>query len=202
MPPREFVIADTHFACRNLVSTQCRPEDNDERIIANWHRLVEPEDVVYHLGDLAYGTNASVKGVAPQLPGRKALVLGNHDRRSPDFYRGLGFICVVTQLRLPLDQRIDGLPSERELILTHEPLRRVWPGRVNVHGHTHFTAMQSGIPGDPYINVSVDATQFAPVTMKEIRRRAVAVLSQRSAMADCRFVSYGDEAGERTCLTA
>jgi len=79
MPPREFVIGDTHFRCRNLVTTQCRPEDNDERIIANWQRLVEPEDVVYHLGDLAYGTNASVKGVVPELPGQKVLVLGNHD---------------------------------------------------------------------------------------------------------------------------
>jgi calcineurin-like phosphoesterase family protein len=200
MPPREFVIADTHFACRNLVSTQCRPEDNDERIIANWQRLVQPEDVVYHLGDLAYGTNACVKGVVPELPGHKVLVLGNHDRRSPDFYRGLGFVVVVTQLRLPLDPRTEGRYAERELILTHEPLRKVWGGRVNVHGHTHFTQMQSEIPADPYINVSVDATGFSPTPMKEIRRRAVAILADKAVVDDLQFIATPEGPGEWNSL--
>jgi calcineurin-like phosphoesterase family protein len=200
MPPREFVIGDTHFHCRNLIATQSRPEDNDELIIANWRRIVAPEDVVYHLGDLAYGTNASVKDVAPELTGRKVLVLGNHDRRSPDFYRGLGFFVVVTQARLPLDQRLEGLPSERELILTHEPLRKVWPGRVNIHGHTHFTEMQSEVPGDPYINVSADATQFCPVNMKEIRRRAVDILAQRSVIEQMEIIATPEGPGEWNSL--
>lgn len=183
--PKEFLIGDTHFGDRNLVAAGVRPADNDDRIIENWRRVVGENDVIYHLGDIAYGTNAQVRQVIQSLPGVKVLVLGNHDRRKPSYYRGAGFAVVVTQLRLPIDQRTEGMYSEREIIVTHEPLRKVWGGRVNVHGHTHVTEMRSQEDNYPYINLSAEAVRFTPVNMKAVRRMAVSILAAKEMKRPC-----------------
>ena len=56
----QFFTADTHFFHERLLGISefaPRPfltvEDMNETIIDNWNRRVGPEDVVYHLGDIA-----------------------------------------------------------------------------------------------------------------------------------------------------
>lgn len=45
----------------------------------NWNSVVKPEDLVYHLGDFAFG---GIRKYAPYLNGEIILVRGNHDRNS------------------------------------------------------------------------------------------------------------------------
>ena len=58
---RIFVTSDTHFghdrkflySPRGFKSIQ----EHDEAIIQNWNSVVEPDDTVYHLGDVMLGDN-------------------------------------------------------------------------------------------------------------------------------------------------
>src|SRR5690606_13039490 len=56
----------------------------DQYMIDRWNDVVGDDDIVYHLGDFAFGDPAYAKQVFRQLNGRKFLILGNHDcRRGP-----------------------------------------------------------------------------------------------------------------------
>src|SRR5574337_731122 len=75
-----WLIADTHFNYGRIATYCQRPTDFTERIIENWRRIVKPGDLIIHLGDVLIGRKQAARELLAQLPGRKALVLGNHDR--------------------------------------------------------------------------------------------------------------------------
>ena len=53
-----FFTGDTHFAHRRIIELAKRPfttvEEMDEVMIKRWNAVVTANDVVYHLGDLAW----------------------------------------------------------------------------------------------------------------------------------------------------
>ncbi len=60
-------------------------EAHDEAFIAQWRKQVRPEDTVHVLGDLSSGSRtgeARALDIIETLPGRKRLILGNHDSAS------------------------------------------------------------------------------------------------------------------------
>ena len=61
---KTFVISDPHFGHKNIIN-YCRPEfssteEMDGLIIKNWNKVVNPEDVVFVLGDLGLLTRKRV----------------------------------------------------------------------------------------------------------------------------------------------
>lgn len=123
---REWIISDTHFG-HYLMQTYCsRPKDFEERIIKHWKRLVEPEDIVYHLGDVIWGTKEKLTYILSQLPGTKVLVKGNHDWCHSDtwFYNaGFSLVCYSIMIR-------------KNIVLSHWPIE-IQEDQVNIHGHFH-----------------------------------------------------------------
>lgn len=91
----EWFISDTHFSHAFVAGLRqgVAPEDvttrdieaHDERIIRAWNRIVQPEDIVWHLGDLAVVPVRRVAHLVHRLAGRKRLILGNHDQAHPMF---------------------------------------------------------------------------------------------------------------------
>lgn len=53
-------IADTHFNHENIIKYCDRPFSNtkemNEYIIQKWNSVAKEDDVVYHLGDVGFGT--------------------------------------------------------------------------------------------------------------------------------------------------
>ena len=57
---RMFVVSDTHFGHereflygpRNFSSIQ----EHDEEVIRRWNSVVQPDDTVYHLGDVIFNS--------------------------------------------------------------------------------------------------------------------------------------------------
>jgi calcineurin-like phosphoesterase family protein len=82
-----WIISDTHFFHENIGRYCDRPDGWQETIIENWNRLIQPEEIVFHVGDLALGKKENIEGLAPLLNGRLYLMRGNHDRRSNGFYQ-------------------------------------------------------------------------------------------------------------------
>lgn len=124
--PKDWLIADTHFNHRMLIENSFRPPNFQDLIIANWQRLVQPEDTVYHLGDVILSKPPALVEILAVLPGRKILIRGNHDRESEGYYLRAGFAAVAQGIL------IGGV------WLTHAPQVTLPDGAVvNVHGHLH-----------------------------------------------------------------
>ena len=108
-------------------------------------------------GDLGGRRNIFGRWKPPcdDLPGRKIVVLGNHDfTRFRWRERALGADVSVMTLVIHTDP---------PLLVTHVPLVVVPDGCVNVHGHHHdFRPLETG----PWINVSVEQTGYRPLDVR------------------------------------
>lgn len=83
---RLFFTSDTHFNHTNILQYCNRPfktvDQMNETIITNWNNVVEPDDVVFHLGDFCLGGAEEWDKILDRLNGRIYLVLGNHDLKN------------------------------------------------------------------------------------------------------------------------
>lgn len=57
----------------------------DQAMIEVWNNTVAPDDIVWHLGDVAMGQIDRSLGFVSMLNGHKRLVAGNHDRLHPSY---------------------------------------------------------------------------------------------------------------------
>lgn len=51
----------------------------NEYIIKKLNSAVKEDDIVYHLGDVGFGTTEMLKELIGRLNGKKILLRGNHD---------------------------------------------------------------------------------------------------------------------------
>ena len=125
-----YIIADTHFDHENIIRYCNRPylkvEYMNNDLVNRWNNVVSKNDVVYVLGDFAFGKEAISKYIQ-QLNGTKYLIKGNHDTYSNKFYREAGFKEVYDHPIL-----VDFF------LLSHEPLQlsETTP-YFNYYGHVH-----------------------------------------------------------------
>lgn len=166
-----FFTSDTHFHNRTTISLENRPFNSTEEmkatIIANWNKVVSPNDTVYHLGDVSFGTYTDWVDVLTKLNGRKVLILGNHDdvliaRR----LRKEGYLAELHEKGLSLD--IDG----KELCLSHYPLPLSnKPNKYSINGHVN--SMPCHMPHQIDVGVSSpvlkDKPFGQPLSLKELQ---------------------------------
>lgn len=168
-----FVISDTHFSHNNVLTfkgkdgTLIRPlfqnvEEMDEIIINNWNAIIKPTDIVYHLGDVAFGGKNTLSRIMPRLTGHKRLILGNHD--SDDM------TLLTPHFEKIMSWRKFTKEFKRKILLCHYPLHTSafrYTANENslcVHGHIH-----EKVVGDPiYVNVCVERTGYKPVAIEDI----------------------------------
>ncbi len=126
-----YCTSDHHFGHKKILEFEpIRQAIMDERgwtgthddfMIDHWNKTVGPDDLVLHLGDLAF---KGLDDYLPKLNGTILLVLGNHDRK-PGAYTRLPNVYVVDGLwefcgKLPVrfyelnttDQLLSGLILE------------------------------------------------------------------------------------------
>lgn len=171
---RTFLYADPHFfhegVCRFLRSdgTKLRPWDNaeemSEQMIFWYNEIVQPEDRVYIIGDVAMNRKALDRSL-PRLLGRKVLVKGNHDIDKLSYY----------------SQYFDDIRAyvpKKGFILSHIPIH---PGslsrwQLNIHGHLHANTVQIhktfDLPFDDpdprYYCASVEHTNWRPILLDTV----------------------------------
>lgn len=149
-----FFISDTHFGHKNILQYEpdARPfetvEEMNEVLIERWNSVVKSRDIIYHLGDFAFGKrNISI---ASRLNGKKRLILGNHD-------------CYPVSEYYNYFERVYGAFCWNRCILTHIPIHPGCLGSgyfLNVHGHLHSkvvtgkTFWDETLPDMNYFNVS------------------------------------------------
>lgn len=152
-------ISDLHLGHKNILEfeKEHRPfatlEEMHNAFVERWNAVVNDNDTVYVIGDVAFG-----KGYLPILErfrGKKRLVLGNHDTYPIAAY-------------VPYFKYIYGAKFWEDCILTHIPVHpRSLASRclLNVHGHLHSRNMD-----DPcYFNVSAEQNNLTPINADIIR---------------------------------
>jgi len=129
--------------------------------IKNWQEASKPEDVTIHLGDVSFGRNAMLKPIMDTIPGKKWLVMGNHDGNGKQWYLRNGFDwCGDAMLY-------------NGVWLTHDVSEFMPEGSfLNVHGHVHNSkpAEWKRFPHSKLL--ALEYTDYKPVkfddfTMKE-----------------------------------
>lgn len=167
---KTWVIADPHFGhagvCKFLREDGSKlrpwdtPEEMDEALIANWNSVVDHKDRVYLLGDVVI--NRRCLHTLYRLQGRKVLVKGNHD-----IFKIEDYLPHFDDIRAYV---VGHTTHKRKYILSHIPIHGDSLGRfgINVHGHLHANKID-----DPrYVCVSVEHTNFTPITLEEALKRS------------------------------
>lgn len=130
-----YFISDTHFHHANIIKLAGRPfasvQEMNEEMVSRWNAVVRPDDIVWHLGDFAYGTwkGGDTAAIFARLNGRKHLVKGNHDH---DETLNLGWERVVPYHVIKY--------NHKKIILSHYPILEwdgCFHGTLHFHGHTH-----------------------------------------------------------------
>ena len=156
----KYFIADTHFNHENIIKYCNRPFKNakemNEYIINKWNSVVTQKDIVYHLGDVGFGTTEELKELVSRLNGLKILIRGNHDfKRGVNGWKEIGF-SEVYKKKLILEK----------LILTHEPIE-VEEGYTNVFGHIHDKPLNEKFNKANHICVSCDVIDYTPIAISK-----------------------------------
>jgi calcineurin-like phosphoesterase family protein len=174
--------SDTHFGHRNILEyeKEGRPfsdvEEMNETLISNWNETVSPKDIVWHLGDFAFG-RVNIE-LASRLHGKKRLVMGNHDVYSNSIY-------------LDYFDKLFGVHYWNMCVLSHIPVHPSNLGGrafLNVHGHLHSKLINESEYDDTcescmsyyghrsyqdrnYFNVSCEQHNLRPVNSSVIMDR-------------------------------
>ena len=150
---------DTHFFHANIAKYCSRPDGWQGLIIENWKHFIQPEDVVFHLGDLALGKKEDTETLVPLLNGKVYLMRGNHDRRSIAFYQALGITLVKDPYRMET-------ASGMQLVFSHRPIVPLPPGMLNLHGHIHNNPAPE--LGPRHVNLSIEVRQYRPWKLGDV----------------------------------
>lgn len=153
-----WLISDTHFDHNNIIRYCGRPfssvTEMNTVLLDNWNSLVQPQDTIYFLGDLAFGRGSRpAQWWLRQLKGNIMLIKGSHDNGlSAPHYRILHTALGDT-------------------LLLHDPadIPDWWPGWT-IHGHSHNTRPFID-PESKLVNVSVEAIDYRPVSLERIIER-------------------------------
>lgn len=159
--------ADPHFHHGNIIEYTNRPFKNsahmDSVLLKNLIEVVKPDDTIYFLGDFSIlNTNRwqAVEQIISKIPGRKILILGNHDYFKPAKYIDMGFWSVHTSLNITIDGQ--------EFLLNHDPAAfcLVPADCIFLCGHIHnlFKVLKE----ERTINVGVDVWDFKPIDVATI----------------------------------
>ena len=166
-----YFTSDTHFGHKNIIKYCKRPFKDtylmNQQLIKNWNSVISPDDLVYHLGDFAFG---GIKKYLPELNGEIILIRGNHDRHSD--IQGCG---------LEIHQRLDFEYKGIKFKLNHRPVfmkgtddtyndteRRAtinldeYDWIICGHVHEKWKIFQKNI------NVGVDARGLKPISADDI----------------------------------
>jgi len=156
--------SDWHLDNEQIIGYCNRPFKHkghmNSAIFSKYRQCVADDDIVYFLGDLSFRGPDNLSwyiNVFNKLPGRKHLILGNHDRLSVWQYEDAGFMTVHSALHLEL----------LDLYLVHDPAKAlVRRDKVWITGHLHNIVGK--IVAHNIINVCVDVWDFYPASLDEI----------------------------------
>lgn len=185
-----YYFADPHWGHANVLKFDRRPftsiEEHDGTMIFNWNQIVQPDDVVYVIGDLFYRCRKEkMKAIMAELKGIKRLIPGNHDKdvfkmmaRYPEFGWELYPQYFEQRFEQEVSKTIEegGVPLEIlkggqfRIVMCHYPLgswNRMHRGSWHLHGHCHGNYMFTrGRQLD--VGANTEIINYSPISLLQL----------------------------------
>lgn len=164
-----WIISDTHFNHNKDFILKPRSfstvEEMNEKIIERWNSIVQPNDTVYHLGDIALGEVNTAVPLIKRLNGKIKLAIGNHDTDAK-----LKIYSTLSNIEdIQFGYRIK--KGKNTFLLTHYPQltgNYDTSKTYSIHGHTHYSnTFTEGY--DLMFNVSCEALACMPINIDNIK---------------------------------
>ncbi len=172
-----FFSSDQHFFHTRIIGYANRPfhtmDEMNECMVERHNEVVRPQDHWYQLGDVTMLRDNQGRGlgILRRMKGHKRLIMGNHDHYKMQHY-------------LEHFEKVMAMNVIGGLRFTHIPVHPNCMGNVkaNVHGHIHQNASPppvmwidkktQALHVQPYINISVEATDYRPVSLDWLLKEA------------------------------
>lgn len=173
---RVWLIGDAHFDHTNIIKYCNRPfvstKEMNEYILHNWCTTITSDDIVYFLGDMAFGRGSrKPKWWASQLSGKLIWIKGSHDKgirvtQECTFVGNPGLYNVKRVVKYEVVS-CDGI----EFMLVHDVFDAVvngWNGWV-IRGHCHDNQPHLD-RARRRVNVSVEVIDYTPISLAQVVR--------------------------------
>ena len=165
---RTWITSDLHFGHTNILKfcpqTRARFKNDvnymNEAMVQEWNSMVQPDDLVYILGDVAFLPAQKAREYMDRCNGRKILVQGNHDRK---LLKDPGFRMCFEEIHHYLDINYNG----HKCVMFHYPIAewdQMHRGALHFHGHLHGGT--SGLEAFRARDMGMDATGMIVVEME------------------------------------
>jgi len=129
-----------------------------------WNNKVEPNDLVYILGDVAFMSGSDAGRMMTRLNGKKILIEGNHDKKT---LKDATFYNAFDEVHKYLDINYDG----HKIVMFHYPISewdQMHRGALHFHGHLH--GGPSGLEKYRALDVGMDSTGEIVISMERAIR--------------------------------
>ena len=154
-----FVTSDSHYGHVNIIKYCKRPfyniQEMNYAMESIWNELVEPNDIVFHLGDFSLAGPDKVGHILERLNGKKILIAGNHDRGTIKKHEAWAKVC----------NNFNFVYQGVNVHMQHHPWKKMNSNDLYLHGHCHGNL---GKWNDGQVDVGVDCWDFAPVELEEV----------------------------------
>jgi calcineurin-like phosphoesterase family protein len=166
-----YFTSDHHFGHKNIIKFSERPfkdvNEMDEILIQRWNEKVNPEDEVYHLGDVGLSSSGKLRKILDRLNGKIYLINGNHEKSAHDCHSRFEWIKDYYELVIKDDEFERG----KQLIVLFHYSMREWNashwGAYHLYGHSHGTL--SDDPTSRSFDIGVDCHNFYPLSYEEVK---------------------------------
>ena len=153
------------------IKIECTRAMNED-LIARHNRLVQPNDLVYHLGDFAFAESRDVAKFISRMNGNFRFIWGNHDAGLKELKFNLShYPDLKDRVKFLGDLAEDNIEGHK-IILCHYAMLR-WNnshfGSYHLFGHSHNT-----LPDDPNslsFDVGVDCNNYEPFSLEQVVAR-------------------------------
>lgn len=187
-----YFTSDLHFGHQNILKYGRDQSFNDldhmrETIIHNWNSVVDPDDIVYVLGDVVMGIRADNLPAVERMNGYKILIAGNHDNMHKMYSHKANFLnnyelygTYFYEMYNDLEMQL----GDEKVLLCHFPAegdhtaeerytryRPIYDGWI-IHGHLHVEEINVA-PKHIHIGIDADYTRYGIERFHPIPETAV-----------------------------
>lgn len=150
---RVLFIGDLHFGHKNIHKFRSEFSNelhHEKTLLDNLCRSVNKRDTLWLCGDIIFSDDKT--SLLGEIPGRKILVLGNHD-------------MVNVKSLIPFVDDIKGITRYKNSWVSHAPIHpQELYGKFNIHGHVH----KNTVPDTRFVNVCAENIGYTPIDFKAI----------------------------------
>jgi calcineurin-like phosphoesterase family protein len=163
-----YITTDTHLGHHKLSDDLLRPKGFSDKIIKHLANVLTKDSVLIHLGDVSFSSEEYWNMLITELPGKKYLVLGNHDSRSMSWYLKNGWDAVCESMSFTL--------FGKKILFSHQP-QKADDYDINIHGHFHNFGLEKVKEKEPelfniltkkHYLVALEDTNYMPIKLKRI----------------------------------